>query len=147
MVVLTKEKVVQVKVFRKVCIVKRRGSTHHVISRVIMQVIIKRLSRHYSTNWVSKTGLTNKHFKARIFANNQDSSLRQFQVEDGMEWNIEDLEEYGYDDHTSLGHHILDQVREVRRYLRLEKYELPKLAGDFSSLSLSLPFITNEGKE
>jgi hypothetical protein len=41
------------------------------------------------------------------------------------DYDIQYLEEYQYDDHTTFGHHLLHQVRQVRSYLRRIKQELP----------------------
>ncbi|KAI9597269.1 mitochondrial ribosomal subunit protein-domain-containing protein [Syncephalis fuscata] len=43
------------------------------------------------------------------------------------DYDIDNLEEFQFDDHTTFGHHFLHQVREVRGYLRRVKYELPAL--------------------
>ncbi|RKP07042.1 mitochondrial ribosomal subunit protein-domain-containing protein [Thamnocephalis sphaerospora] len=44
-----------------------------------------------------------------------------------MDYDVKELEEYQYDDHTTFGHHLLRQVREVRGYLRRVQQELPTL--------------------
>ncbi|KAF9192744.1 hypothetical protein BGZ51_004912 [Haplosporangium sp. Z 767] len=40
---------------------------------------------------------------------------------------ISNLEEFKFDDSTTVGHDSLENQREVRKYLRITKYELPKL--------------------
>jgi hypothetical protein len=45
------------------------------------------------------------------------------------DYDIENLDEFQFDDHTTFGHHFLHQVREVRGYLRRVRYELPGLKG------------------
>ncbi|KAF9583860.1 37S ribosomal protein S24, mitochondrial [Lunasporangiospora selenospora] len=40
---------------------------------------------------------------------------------------ISNLEEFRFDDSTTMGHDALEAQREVRKYLRITKYELPKL--------------------
>ncbi|KAF9347201.1 37S ribosomal protein S24, mitochondrial [Mortierella sp. NVP85] len=41
--------------------------------------------------------------------------------------NINNLEEFQFDDSTTSGHNTLETQREIRKYLRITKYELPKL--------------------
>ncbi|KAG0053263.1 37S ribosomal protein S24, mitochondrial [Gryganskiella cystojenkinii] len=40
---------------------------------------------------------------------------------------ITNLEEFGFDDSTTIGYDHMDTQKEVRKYLRITKYELPKL--------------------
>ncbi|KAF9949742.1 37S ribosomal protein S24, mitochondrial [Mortierella alpina] len=40
---------------------------------------------------------------------------------------ITNLEEFQFDDSATIGHDYLETQREVRKYLRITKYELPKL--------------------
>ncbi|KAI7818815.1 mitochondrial ribosomal subunit protein-domain-containing protein [Gamsiella multidivaricata] len=40
---------------------------------------------------------------------------------------ISNLEEYQFDDSTTAGYDTLEAQREVRKYLRIAKYEIPKL--------------------
>ncbi|ORZ27777.1 mitochondrial ribosomal subunit protein-domain-containing protein [Lobosporangium transversale] len=40
---------------------------------------------------------------------------------------VSNLEEFQFDDNTTTGYNVLEAQREVRQYLRITKYELPKL--------------------
>jgi hypothetical protein len=48
-------------------------------------------------------------------------------VDDGVNWDINNMEDFQHDDHTSMGLDALEQVRQVRHYLRLEEYDMPRL--------------------
>ncbi|KAI1306549.1 37S ribosomal protein S24, mitochondrial [Mortierella claussenii] len=40
---------------------------------------------------------------------------------------ISNLEDFQFDDSATIGHDTLEEQREIRKYLRITKYELPKL--------------------
>ncbi|KAJ1843301.1 37S ribosomal protein S24, mitochondrial, partial [Coemansia sp. RSA 2703] len=48
--------------------------------------------------------------------------------EQDRDYDIETVEDWEYDDHHTYGHLLLDNVRDVRKYVRLMKFEHPTLA-------------------
>lgn len=44
-------------------------------------------------------------------------------------FDVENMEKFNFDDQTTIGHELFDNIREVRKYLRKTKYEIPKLSG------------------
>ncbi|KAG2181173.1 hypothetical protein INT43_008755 [Umbelopsis isabellina] len=42
-------------------------------------------------------------------------------------FDVENMEKFNFDDQTTIGHELFDNIREVRKYLRKTKYEIPKL--------------------
>lgn len=63
-------------------------------------------------------------------------------------YDVGQMEEFAFDDQTTIGHELFENIRHVRQYLRKTKYELPKLSGkngwttfDMNSINwLPLPF-------
>jgi hypothetical protein len=51
-------------------------------------------------------------------------------------FDVENMEKFNFDDQTTIGHELFDNIREVRKYLRKTKYEIPKLSGMLPSLLL-----------
>jgi hypothetical protein len=47
-------------------------------------------------------------------------------------FDVENMEKFNFDDQTTIGHELFDNIREVRQYLRKAKYEIPKLSGNVS---------------
>jgi hypothetical protein len=47
-------------------------------------------------------------------------------------FDVENMEKFNFDDQTTIGHELFDNIREVRHYLRKAKYEIPKLSGNVS---------------
>ncbi|KAL1925282.1 mitochondrial 37S ribosomal protein mS35 [Calcarisporiella thermophila] len=43
------------------------------------------------------------------------------------DFDINDLEEFRFDDQTTMGHEMITNIREIRSYLRKAKYEIPTL--------------------
>ncbi|ORX50953.1 hypothetical protein DM01DRAFT_1367792 [Hesseltinella vesiculosa] len=43
-------------------------------------------------------------------------------------FDVENMEEFKFDDQTTMGHSLFENIREVRQYLRKTQYELPKLS-------------------
>jgi hypothetical protein len=46
-------------------------------------------------------------------------------------FDVDNMEKFNFDDQTTIGHELFDNIREVRSYLRKAKYEIPKLSGMF----------------
>lgn len=42
-------------------------------------------------------------------------------------YDIDSMEKFNFDDQTSLGHDLFENIRTVRQYLRKTEFELPKL--------------------
>ncbi|KAI9308740.1 mitochondrial ribosomal subunit protein-domain-containing protein [Cunninghamella echinulata] len=43
-------------------------------------------------------------------------------------FDVDQMEKFQFDDQTTIGHLLFENIREVRQYLRKTKYELPKLS-------------------
>ncbi|KAH8552942.1 mitochondrial ribosomal subunit protein-domain-containing protein [Umbelopsis sp. PMI_123] len=43
-------------------------------------------------------------------------------------FDVDNMEKFNFDDQTTIGHELFDNIREVRSYLRKAKYEIPKLS-------------------
>ncbi|KAG0164392.1 37S ribosomal protein S24, mitochondrial [Apophysomyces sp. BC1034] len=43
-------------------------------------------------------------------------------------YDVNHMEKFEFDDQTTIGHELFENIREVRRYLRKTEYELPKLS-------------------
>ncbi|KAG1437295.1 hypothetical protein G6F56_013176 [Rhizopus delemar] len=44
-----------------------------------------------------------------------------------IKYSVDDMPKFEFDDQTTLGHLLFDNIREVRKYLRKTEFELPKL--------------------
>jgi hypothetical protein len=44
-------------------------------------------------------------------------------------FDVEEMPKFEFDDQTTIGHNLFDNIREVRQYLRKTEFELPKLSG------------------
>ncbi|KAI8099303.1 mitochondrial ribosomal subunit protein-domain-containing protein [Halteromyces radiatus] len=44
-------------------------------------------------------------------------------------FDVDHMEPFAFDDQTTIGHNLFENIRHVRQYLRKTKYELPKLGG------------------
>ncbi|KAL0074703.1 mitochondrial ribosomal subunit protein-domain-containing protein [Phycomyces blakesleeanus] len=43
-------------------------------------------------------------------------------------FDVDHMEKFNFDDQTTIGHDLFENIREVRKYLRMTNYELPKLS-------------------
>ncbi|CEG75518.1 hypothetical protein RMATCC62417_10546 [Rhizopus microsporus] len=43
-------------------------------------------------------------------------------------FDVEEMPKFEFDDQTTIGHNLFDNIREVRQYLRKTEFELPKLS-------------------
>ncbi|ORZ25190.1 mitochondrial ribosomal subunit protein-domain-containing protein [Absidia repens] len=43
-------------------------------------------------------------------------------------YDVSHMEQFAFDDQTTIGHELFENIRHVRQYLRKTKYELPKLS-------------------
>ncbi|KAF7728021.1 37S ribosomal protein S24, mitochondrial [Apophysomyces ossiformis] len=43
-------------------------------------------------------------------------------------YDVNHMEKFDFDDQTTIGHELFENIREVRKYLRKTEYELPKLS-------------------
>lgn len=46
-------------------------------------------------------------------------------------FDVEFMPKFDFDDQTTIGHSLFENIREVRQYLRKTEFELPKLNGNF----------------
>lgn len=46
-------------------------------------------------------------------------------------FDVDFMPKFDFDDQTTIGHNLFENIREVRQYLRKTEYELPKLSGTF----------------
>lgn len=44
-------------------------------------------------------------------------------------FDVDFMPKFDFDDQTTIGHTLFDNIREVRKYLRKTEFELPKLSG------------------
>lgn len=44
-------------------------------------------------------------------------------------FDVDFMPKFNFDDQTTIGHNLFENIREVRQYLRKTEYELPKLSG------------------
>lgn len=42
-------------------------------------------------------------------------------------YDIDHMEKFEFDDQTTIGHELFENIRQIRQYLRKTEYELPKL--------------------
>ena len=66
---------------------------------------------------------------APCLAGRKKMSYPAYNRELERDFDMEDLETWKHDDHTTYGHLLLENIRDVRQYMRKIKYELPTLAG------------------
>ncbi|KAI8319433.1 hypothetical protein GQ54DRAFT_299342 [Martensiomyces pterosporus] len=66
------------------------------------------------------------NFKAAAIKNRKEHS-EIYDDQDSM-FDIDDMETWEYNDHHTYGHLLLESIRDVRKYARLVKFELPTLA-------------------
>lgn len=60
----------------------------------------------------------------------EDTTTNQWlELEEGKD--KEEVVGYEFDDHTSMAHHYLRQVRYVRKYMRQIKYEMPTFSSKY----------------
>jgi hypothetical protein len=77
------------------------------------------------SRFTSKVGMTRALSTSVVqFAGRQKPGRRSEHPFD-----VDNLEKFNFDDQTTIGHELFDNVREVRKYLRKAKYEIPKLSG------------------
>lgn len=53
-------------------------------------------------------------------------------------FDVEFMPKFDFDDQTTIGHNLFENIRQVREYLRKTEFELPKLNGKVYILSSSL---------
>jgi hypothetical protein len=46
-----------------------------------------------------------------------------------VKYSVDNMETFAFDDQTTIGHNLFENIRNVRQYLRKTQYELPKLSG------------------
>ncbi|KAJ1966521.1 37S ribosomal protein S24, mitochondrial [Dipsacomyces acuminosporus] len=66
------------------------------------------------------------NFKAHAVRNRKEHA-EIYDEQDSM-FDIDDMETWEYNDHHTYGHLLLESIRDVRKYARLIKFELPTLA-------------------
>jgi hypothetical protein len=49
-------------------------------------------------------------------------------------FDVDNMPRFEFDDQTTLGHNLFDNIRQVRQYLRKTEFELPKLNGTLPML-------------
>ncbi|SAM00665.1 hypothetical protein [Absidia glauca] len=45
-----------------------------------------------------------------------------------VKYSVDNMETFAFDDQTTIGHNLFENIRNVRQYLRKTQYELPKLS-------------------
>ncbi|GAB5589673.1 37S ribosomal protein S24 [Umbelopsis nana] len=76
------------------------------------------------SRFTSKVGMTRALSTSVVqFAGRQKPGRRSEHPFD-----VDNMEKFNFDDQTTIGHELFDNVREVRKYLRKAKYEIPKLS-------------------
>lgn len=60
-----------------------------------------------------------------------------------VKYSVDNMETFAFDDQTTIGHDLFENIRNVRQYLRKTQYELPKLSGkDGNDVVVSTTTIT-----
>ncbi|KAI7830042.1 mitochondrial ribosomal subunit protein-domain-containing protein [Kickxella alabastrina] len=77
---------------------------------------------------VSLTGRNKKkvNFKAHAIKNRKEHA--EIYDEQDRAYDMEHMEDWEYDDHHTYGHLFLESIRDVRKYVRMMKFEHPTLA-------------------
>ncbi|KAJ1679437.1 37S ribosomal protein S24, mitochondrial [Spiromyces aspiralis] len=65
---------------------------------------------------------------APILAGRKKQSYQEYSRQLERNFDMEELQTWNHDNHTTFGHLYLENVRDVRQYLRKIKYEIPTLA-------------------
>lgn len=81
---------------------------------MLKQVVIGHKSnlRQFSTSSISLAG--------RQFGNRRAATKK---------FDVDFMPKFNFDDQTTIGHNLFENIRGVRQYLRKTEYELPKLSG------------------
>lgn len=53
-------------------------------------------------------------------------------------FDVEFMPKFDFDDQTTIGHSLFENIREVRQYLRKTEFELPKLNGKIKAFLLKM---------
>ncbi|KAI8342815.1 mitochondrial ribosomal subunit protein-domain-containing protein [Chlamydoabsidia padenii] len=74
----------------------------------------------------SKAPTMIRHFSSAsvVMAGRQGTRFRKPE----KKFDVEHMETFAFDDQTTIGHNLFENIRNVRQYLRKTQYELPKLS-------------------
>ncbi|KAG9300433.1 hypothetical protein G9A89_010058 [Geosiphon pyriformis] len=85
------------------------------------------LKRTFLISLNTHSNLTPRRFFSTTFVPNARKQRRLAPLREKAGYDVERMDEYRFDDMTSTGQEILWSQREVRKYLRKTKYEIPQL--------------------
>ncbi|KAJ2778266.1 37S ribosomal protein S24, mitochondrial [Coemansia interrupta] len=96
--------------------------------RAVLTQRTRTVNRSLHTTSIAQVGRNKRkvNFKACAIKNRKEHA--EIYDEQDRAYDIETVGDWEYDDHHTYGHLLLDNVRDVRKYVRLMKFEHPTLA-------------------
>ncbi|KAJ1937573.1 37S ribosomal protein S24, mitochondrial, partial [Linderina macrospora] len=84
--------------------------------------------RSIHTSSVALAGREKRKVDFKSYARVNRKAHAELYDDQDAKFDLDGMETWEYNDHHTYGHLLLESVRDVRKYVRLEKFELPTLA-------------------